>query len=136
MKKTKFKVYDYDTKTMYNQNELIITFDSVGEDVYVYKNGEVTPLYRYELLQYIGTNDTFDNEIYEGYIIKRTDLTPIEEFYGKEEIGVVKYKNAQFVLETSEERYYEISSDGIFHINMADYEVIGNIYETPQLLRN
>ena len=134
MKNTKFKVYDYDSKTMYNQEDLIITFDSVGEDVYVYKDGKVEPLYSYELLQYIGSNDTFNNEIYERYIVKRTDLTPIAGFYGKEEIGIVKYKNAQFVLETSEDKYYEISSDGIFYINMADYEVIGNVYENPELL--
>lgn len=135
MKNTKFKVYDYDSKIMYNQEDLIITFDSIGEDVYVYKDGKVEPLFRYELLQYIGSNDTFDNEIYEGYIVKRTDLTPMAEFYGKEEIGIVKYKNAQFVLETSEDRYYEISSDGIFYINMADYEVIGNVYENIELLK-
>ncbi|WP_297131765.1 YopX family protein [Terrisporobacter sp.] len=136
MKKTKFKVYDYDTNTMYTQDDLIITFDSVGEDVYVYRNGSVEPLYRYELLQYIGSNDTFDNEIYEGDIIKRTDLTPTARFYGKEEIGVVKYENAQFVLKISEHDYYEISHDGTFHINMSDYEVMGNIYETSEILQS
>lgn len=135
MKNTKFKVYDYDSKTMYGQEDLIIIFDNVGEDVYVYKDEKVVPLFRYELLQYIGSNDTFDNEIYEGCIVKRTDLTPVAEFYGKEEIGIVKYKNAQFVLETSEDKYYEISSDGIFYINMADYEVIGNVYENTELLK-
>lgn len=135
MNKVKFKVYDYDTKTMYNQDELIITFDSAGEDVYVYKNDKVEPLYRYELLQYIDSNDTFNNEMYKGDIIKRTDLTPISQLYGKEEIGVIEYKNAQFVLKTSKDRYYEISSDGVFHINMADYEVLGSIYENPELLK-
>lgn len=135
MNKVKFKVYDYDTKTMYSQNDLIITFDNVGENIYVYKNDKVEPLYRYELLQYIDLNDTFDNEMYKGDIIKRTDLTPISQWYGKEEIGVIEYKNAQFVLKTSEDRYYEISSDGVFHTNMADYEVLGSIYENPDLLK-
>lgn len=135
MRNTKFKVYDYDTKTMYTQEDLMIIFDEVGEDIIIHKGALPTPLYNYELLQYIGSNDIVGNEIYEGDIIKRTDLTPIKKYYGKEDIGVVKYKNTQFVLETSEDKYYAMSSNGTFYLNMANYEVIGNIYETPQLLQ-
>ena len=64
MKNTKFKVYDYDSKTMYNQEDLIITFDSIGEDVYVYKDGKVEPLYRYELLPCIRLKDEDVEEVY------------------------------------------------------------------------
>lgn len=92
-------------------------------------NKEIIPM------QYIGANDTFGKEIYEGDIIKRTDLTPTDKHYGKEEIGVVEYLNTQFVLKTKE-GYYEISSDGPFYLNISDYDVIGNIYENPELVSN
>lgn len=64
MKKIKFKVYDYDTNTMYDQNDLIITFDNAGKDVYVYRDGKVEPLFRYELLQYIRVNTRKGKGVY------------------------------------------------------------------------
>ena len=54
MREIKFRVYDKDSKNMYNQDDFILTFDTVGEDIYLSKNDEVIPLYSYELMQYTG----------------------------------------------------------------------------------
>lgn len=129
MKNTKFKVYDYDSKTMYNQEDLIITFDSIGEDVYVYKDGKVEPLYRYELLQYIGSNDTFDNEIYEGDILVISGYSyeePEFECYGE-----VKYVNCGYCIE-DEGEFVNISDFRGSYTTI--FKVVGNVYENPELL--
>lgn len=129
MKKIKFKVYDFDTNIMYEQEDLIITFDYVGDNVYVKRNNTVELLYRYKLLQYIGINDKDGKEIYNGDIIKRKDLTPISKIYGEEETGIVEYNGAQFVLKMTDGSYHDISScRNVFGV-MAEYKVIGNIYE-------
>ena len=70
MREIKFRVYDKDSKNMYNQDDFILTFDTVGEDIYLSKNDEVIPLYSYELMQYTGLKDKNGKEIYDGDIVK------------------------------------------------------------------
>ncbi len=89
---------------------------------------------KFDFMLYTGYKDINGKEIYEGDIIERTDKTPVAGLYNEKEIGVVEYKNAQFVLKTGQDSYYEISYDGIFFTHMADYKVIGNIYENKELL--
>lgn len=78
----------------------------------------------YELMQYTGLKDKKSKEIYEGDIIRGVssegDLCNF----------VVKYSefNHRFIGDCSDEIYY--ISPGVFYL----YEVIGNIYENPELL--
>lgn len=133
MREIKFRIWDKDYECMWNGSELYLSF--FKNEIYVAPWDSDRGFDEYVLMQYV-CNDTFDKEIYEGDIIKRTDLTPTENHYGKEEVGLVEYKNAQFILRISKDDYYEISSDGLFNFDMADYEVIGNIYENPELLED
>lgn len=115
----KFRVWDYDEKKMYYQDDLIITFDKVGEDVYVYKNGTVEPLYNYKIMQYAGRKDRNEVEIYQDDIAWILNDTPqiIELDKGVTEM-----------------------IDGCWQINgyslYSHYKtlVVGNVYENPELL--
>jgi uncharacterized phage protein (TIGR01671 family) len=85
----------------------------------------------YIISQFIGLVDTKDNDIYEGDIIKTTGY-----------IGIVKYEPqaAQYQIKWKDNanRYMPFNvtfSDG--DTWKCDYmEVIGNIYENPELLNN
>lgn len=133
MKNTKFKVYDYDSKTMYNQEDLIITFDSIGEDVYVYKDGKVEPLYRYELLPYIRLKDEDVEEVYEGAIVEVTIIDKFDEI--EKSVGVVMYDEDDFswLIRELDDSYWYLneypSSEG-----KRILKIIGNVYENPELL--
>lgn len=133
MKNTKFKVYDYDSKTMYNQEDLIITFDSIGEDVYVYKDGKVEPLYRYELLPCIRLKDEDVEEVYEGAIVEVTIIDKFDEI--EKSVGVVMYDEDDFswLIRELDDSYWYLneypSSEG-----KRILKIIGNVYENPELL--
>lgn len=137
MRELKFRAYDKDSKKMYNQDEFILTFDTVGEDIYLNENDKITPLYSYELMQYTGLKDIKGTEIYEGDIVKlkphhkekERDLLNflIEDVYYK-----IEYVNASFALINT--ITLEIDS------YLGDYgenalEVTGNVYENKDLLK-
>ncbi len=75
------------------------------------------------LMQYTGLHDKNGKEIYEGDIVKITGSKEID-------IGKVIYEYNGFTVDvTNMDRYY-----GRVHLLEKFTEVIGNIYENPELL--
>lgn len=76
------------------------------------------------LMQYTGLKDKNGKEIYEGDILKSVAYA-----INKEVTGIVKYNNdlAHFYLEVD-------SNKRIVFLGLINTEVIGNIYENPELL--
>lgn len=145
MREIKFRVWC-------KENEQFIQFNKIGflEDGslwYVQGVDETNPPYfenqnDWELMQYTGLKDKKSVEIYEGDIVRFTNS--IDEIYN--EVGkvtweqsecnfVAQYKTANCV--TQEENgttitIYLISNET--YRECVEYEVIGNIYENPELL--
>lgn len=68
----------------------------------------------FEVMQYTGLKDKNGKEIYEGDIVKEDD-----------KVGVIEYHGSSFMGVFGDERVLNGESD---------FEVIGNIYENPELL--
>ena len=88
-----------------------------------------------ELMQYTGLKDKNGKEIYEGDIVK------VKLYKGEEEeyfLGKVEYFGSNFIVDSDNNSdYYVYDLDGFgidFKYNLEDCEVIGNIYENPELL--
>ena len=116
MREIKFRAWNYETKsfdyfdlkTSKGQCRLCKDYDEMCE-------GEGT---HSDLQLFIGLRDKNGKEIYEG------DVIGGENQY----VFVVKYNNGCFVAE-------EINKDATFLISgVTCYGVLGNIYETPELL--
>ena len=123
MREIKFRVYDKDSKNMYNQDDFILTFDTVGEDIYLSKNDEVIPLYSYELMQYTGLKDKNGKEIYDGDIVKLYSTET--DKLGSENYTITYTKDAEWALDDS----YLLSRKYKY------CEIIGNVYEDKSLLK-
>lgn len=148
MKELKFRVYDKDSKKMYNQDEFILTFDTVGEDIYLNKNDEVIPLYSYELMQFTGVEDKNGKEIYKGDILsyKRiiyTDCskTEIEEIEKESFIEMITYAPIASVVKPHSKNVKSFGYDSvnkeclILELTSDDVEIVGNVYENKDLLK-
>ena len=97
---------------------------------------------KYILMQYTGLKDKNGREIYEGDIVAGYKGDFVHNV-----IGVVKYCGLSFVFEgTTEENRYDISGgkgDNYWRYTVTnpsvkelpDIEIIGNIYENPELLK-
>ncbi|WP_299085971.1 YopX family protein [uncultured Campylobacter sp.] len=79
-----------------------------------------------ELIQYIGINDKNGVEIYEGYIIEFLENESGETWTAK-----IVFENLAFKALDVEDECYEYDFN-----DLTDIEVIGNIYENPELLKD
>ena len=90
-------------------------------------NGHIVKLKDVELMQFTGLKDKNGKEIYEGDIVEYYNFSAHWESK-----GIVYYEqhNCGFVL-----RYTKYSNSFLEMKYAGNYEVIGNIYETPELLK-
>ena len=91
-----------------------------------------------KLMQFTGLKDKNGKDIYEGDIIKVHDLEEDEEIRDEDFIGVFIYDKENLRFQFDEKYLGYIDEIGfIVTSNWLDYEyeVIGNIYENPELLK-
>lgn len=139
MREIKFRVWDNHIAEMFYDigiidNELWINIDSRGYDMV----GDYTEDC-FHIMQYTGLKDKNGKEIYEGDILTSTDY-PFQNYGSHNYYGVIEWWNelAAFCITkrlapSSKSRGI---SDGISeHLeDIERFEIIGNIYENPELL--
>lgn len=117
MKEIKFRVWNKLVNKMYSHKKL--------EEILVNLTKSDN-----EIMQYTGLNDKNGNEIYEGDILKGTTKGNSDEILA---ITYVKWDRGQFDLFT--EMTSDSWEDALFnYMQFFDVEVMGNIYENPELL--
>jgi len=118
MREIKFRAWDSFNRIMWGEADCyrndLATFFREYEDAII---GENKPI----LMQYTGLKDKNGKEIYEGDIL-RFELSEL----GYIEVGEVKWIGSGFWMEAPNKQ---------FHLPFEDRrEVIGNIYDNPELL--
>ena len=118
----KFRFWDKKNNTMWNDEDISMIFIEGGKFVGLFDTGsQYLPIETAEntvVMQCTGVKDKNGKEIYECDMVKTTEY-----------IGIVKYYKGM----------YCINVDDSFKLSMYEtnefMEVIGNIYETPDLLK-
>ena len=85
-----------------------------------------TTIKNINLMQFTGLTDKNGKEIYEGDIVKQITGDAEDETYISE--GIIEYLGCGFSLKIKDKTYVSIRNFG------DNLEVIGNIYENPDLL--
>ncbi|MFR2528735.1 MAG: YopX family protein [Clostridium paraputrificum] len=126
MKEIKFRAWDKELNRMCDVIQLgvrDIIVNSIEEDGI----SGFLPIDRFEIMQYTGLKDKNGTEIYEGDIVKYTSEL-------ENGIFEVKYGKCRFYGLWIEANFMGIATD-LFYLGCSnELEVIGNIYENPELL--
>ena len=114
----KFRAYDNKTNKVYEVENIYIQDEYLSLVVGEFNEGNTIKrrISEVELIQYTGLKDKNGKKIYEGDIVKN---------YWSMNNEVVKYMGVTFMTENM----YEESAV----VNLEECEVIGNIYENPEL---
>ncbi|HNA25184.1 MAG TPA: YopX family protein [Nitrospira sp.] len=141
MRPIKFRVFDTHHKCIRQAHQIDVRIS--GENVFVNTGfGELTEPYII-LMQFTGLLDKNGKEIYEGDIVKQTWQTVVgvlapneDEVYETEEcITEVVFENGAFCLKNSYHNYGAIPVfEAVDKYTESFVEVIGNIWENPELL--
>lgn len=132
--KVKFRAFYKANQKMYE----VLTLDIIDKKAFVENNDDPgKPLRGYaniseiELMQSTGLKDKIGNEIYEGDICRWTDS---ETFEGEiiSDIFVVRYSDEYLKWIGENNNSYD---DLYYFRDDGELELIGNIYETPELLK-
>ena len=121
-----FRAWDKKLKelTNYSISDIFIEFYNKDTDSWeIDREGE-----RFTLCQYTGLKDKNNREIYEGDVIKAISFARW--------IGVVEYsdENQAFIFDDLDKKYRGKST--VFMNQFDDgFEILGNIYENPELLK-
>ena len=121
MRDIKFRVWDNERNAMFNSKSVDIDFFEgkieITSDTIRYDEVYTDEIKDFELMQYVGCKDKNNKEIYEGDIVKT-----------KEHIGQIIYSKGMFFIDVKGDFYLPI-----YNVSES-MEVIGNIYENPDLL--
>lgn len=144
----KFRAYDkdYERMTYFDDEdylyqcpfilrlEQVFKKDSNYDDYEDFEYKDVTD--KLELMQYTGLKDKNGKEIYEGDIVK-IHKHSYDYGFKEDEIGQIKFLDGAFGFyreKTKNEYYFNDLSTENGYGELEYYEVIGNIYENPELL--
>jgi len=126
-RKIKFMAFQISRKKMYQVGNICLRNDFIGVtalNISKNESGDTigincfdTDTYEFELLEYIGIEDMYGNEIYENFILEHRN----------QNIFQVIHLNGRFVAKHNK-KDFEITITG------NDFKIIGNIYENPELL--
>ena len=145
MRKIKFRVWDEEERKMFNQKDVIIYFDVIGESIFM--KDIHRELCDYKLMQYTGINDINGKEIYEGDILSYKHITytdcsktKIEEIEEESLIEIIAHAPIASIVKPHSKNVKCFGYDNvnkeclILDLTSDEVEIIGNIYENPELL--
>lgn len=122
----RFRAWDKEYKEMVQVDALVFDEQIIKA---TYKNGNVVKedLKNYVLMQSTGLRDKNGKEIFEGDILKVTNLSSWLE--------VVSFNNnkAMFVSKEVKREVEETPLYDLFNTDIFEVEIIGNIYTNPEL---
>ncbi len=124
MREIKFRAWDNDIKKMYpvstldSDGKLTFTHHALPEDTQA--GTDCRHLINYELMQFTGLHDSKGKEIWEGDLIKNASRNEVK-------LHEVRWMDGKFL-----GVYGRLAYD--LYCEVREIEVIGNIYENPELL--
>jgi uncharacterized phage protein (TIGR01671 family) len=128
MREVKFRAWDKRNNKWFHNDLFILTNSGFYADYREFDDGNSLFDYEYELMQYTGLKDKNGKKIYEGDIVKGkayefSDCPRI--------IGEVIYDYCEYKVKSRREKTSWLKAE----LNTI-YEVIGNIYENPELVKS
>ena len=132
MRKIKFRIWDKRNKKMIYKTNTNKIYMSLDGKLYNGLNGQDFSD-DFILMQYTGLKDKNGKEIYEGDIIK-------SKYFGDFIVknGIVRIMDNEAYQDNLVSGFYlqQVSSKELWHLDfLKKCEVIGNIYENPELLK-
>ena len=147
MREIKFRAWHKEKKIISE----VLGIDILHKEIF-FSNGdvdycEISDFKYIELMQYTGMKDVTEKEIYEGDVVKlihtgiEISADRLEDL--KRFVGIIKYENGIFKIVKTEKsliesKYFEMEQKKVSEIfiysKLYDLEVVGNIYENPELL--
>jgi len=123
MKEIKFRAWDLDKKIMFNA-----CFVGIGKVFSMTKTFKPSKqLENVIVMQYTGLKDKNGKEIYEGDIVKIGTLEGSP-------LGAIEWDNNLCEYKIPNNKKYIFGEENVTSFHSSAFEVIGNIYKTPELL--
>lgn len=125
MRKIKFRSWDNNDRLMHDvivlQRDEFVAIPEVGPDGWELRKRKLSAV---NLMQFTGLTDKNGKEIYEGDVVRKLSTSLLEDM-----VGVVEFQRGRYILRKGN------ITETFGAVNGAFLEVIGNIYENPELLK-